>query len=152
MMSRYRLREDVTGKVMTDNLQYVFVELPKCVKREEDAKTVIDRFFYSLFNMSRMDHVPPGWDKDEIIKLLFDSAIIANFTPRERTKYIHDMTTQRDYENQLIFAAQKGLEKGYAKGKAEGKAEIASNMKRLGMPIETISLATGLSMEEISEL
>ena len=75
-----------------------------------------------------------------------------SFAPQERTKYIHDMTTQRDYENQLIFAAQKGLEKGYAKGKAEGKAEIASNMKRLGMPIETISLATGLSMEEISEL
>ncbi len=51
--------------------------------------------------MSRMNAIPDGWEKEEIIKLLFSSAEIANYTAQERNKYIHDMTTKRDIENQL---------------------------------------------------
>lgn len=148
IMYRYRLREDSSGKVMSDSLQYVFIELPRCASSEEEAKSVIDRFFYSLFNMSRMDRIPTGWDEDEIIKLLFDSANIATFTPQERAKYIHDMTTQRDFENQLVYAAQKGMEKGMEKGMVKvAKAMLAENL-----PLDTISRCTGLSAEEIKAL
>ena len=165
IMYRYRLREDKSGKVMSDNLQYVFIELPHCASSEEEAKSVIDRFFYSLFNMSRMDRIPAGWDEDEIIRLLFDSANIATFTPQERAKYIHDMTTQRDFENQLVYAAQKGMEKGMekgmakgldigrAEGKAESKAEVAKAMlAEKNIPLATISRCTGLSADEIMAL
>lgn len=156
-MYRYRLREDKSGKVMSDNLQYVFIELPHCASSEEEAKSVIDRFFYSLFNMSRMDRIPAGWDEDEIIRLLFDSANIATFTPQERAKYIHDMTTQRDFENQLVYAAQKGMAKGLdigrAEGKAESKAEVAKAMlAEKNIPLDTISRCTGLSADEIMAL
>lgn len=61
--------------------------------------------------MSRMNAIPDGWEKEEIIKLLFSSAEIANYTAQERNKYIHDMTTKRDIENQLVYAAEKGIEK-----------------------------------------
>ena len=41
---------------------------------------------------------------------------------------------------------------GEAKGKAEGQRQIAANLKNQGVNIETITLCTGLSVEEINEL
>lgn len=43
----------------------------------------------------------------------------------------------------------KGLVEGREEGRAKEKSEIARNMKRFGMPIEQISLITGLSKDEI---
>ena len=49
-----------------------------------------------------------------------------------------------------------GLEKGEAigleKGKKLEKLETARNLKSLGVPIETIATATGLSTDEINSL
>ncbi len=51
---------------------------------------------------------------------------------------------------------EKGMEKGMYKGRAEGKQEekrsIALNFKKLGVNVEQIALATGLSIEEIEKL
>ena len=47
---------------------------------------------------------------------------------------------------------EKGLEKGLEKGRAEERLQIARNMKRLGMPMEAIAGATGLTAEEINAL
>ncbi len=54
---------------------------------------------------------------------LFDSLEIAKFAPKERTKYINDMTTERDIKNQIDYARKEGEAKGKAEGKAEGIAE-----------------------------
>ena len=51
---------------------------------------------------------------------------------------------------------EEGLNKGLAKGKEEGAREAnlnnARNLKKLGVAIEIISQATGLSKEEIEKL
>jgi len=56
----------------------------------------------------------------------------------------------------LAEGLAEGMAKGMAKGLAEGRAkrdkEIASNMKRLGMPVSQIMQITGLSEKEIEEL
>ena len=47
---------------------------------------------------------------------------------------------------------EKGIEKGLEKGRAEERLQIARNMKQLGMPMEAIAGATGLTAEEINAL
>lgn len=51
---------------------------------------------------------------------------------------------------------EEGLNKGLAKGKEEGVREAnlnnARNLKKLGVAIDIISQATGLSKEEIEKL
>ena len=54
--------------------------------------------------------------KEEIFKRLFKTAEIANFTPEERIKYENDMTTERDIQNYISYAREKGLEEGMEKG------------------------------------
>ena len=71
-------------------------------------------------------------------------------------------------KNSLDNAEEKGVAKGLAKGLAEGRAEglakgraegeqnkaveIAAKLLEMGMPIDSIINATGLSVEEIQKL
>ena len=45
-----------------------------------------------------------------------------------------------------------GFRDGQEKGEAKGKMETAKNLIRLGVDIDTISKATGLTEEEVSAL
>ena len=66
------------------------------------------------------------------------------------------MQTARDTYNQLEYAKKKGreegLQKGLEKGLKQGRREIAVNLLRINLPIQTICEATGLSAEEITKL
>jgi predicted transposase YdaD len=46
----------------------------------------------------------------------------------------------------------EGLAEGEARGLAEGRLETARKMKALGLPIDTIAAATGLSPKEIKDI
>lgn len=109
-----------------------------------------------------MEHLTerPAELKQEIFKLLFDSAEIATITPDEKARYEKDMTTERDRHNQLVFAEAKGREKGLEQGRAEGRAEgarekaeeTARALLKLGIQPGIITEATGLSPEEVQKL
>lgn len=88
-----------------------------------------------------MEHLTerPAEMKQEIFKLLFDSAEIATFTPDEKIRYEKDMTTERDRYNQLVYAEVKGIEKGLEKGRAEERSRIVEAMRRQGIPNEVIA-------------
>ena len=47
---------------------------------------------------------------------------------------------------------EEGFEKGETKGSEKSKLEIAKNLKRKGMDIDTIAEVTGVSKEEIEKL
>ena len=72
-------------------------------------------------------------------------------------KYINPHT---DFGRDIVNAIRTAEKKKYAEGRAEGRAEgekeakekIASNLLALGVPIETIIQASGLSEEEIKNI
>ena len=65
-----------------------------------------------------------------------------------------------DFDRDIVNAIRTAEKKKYAEGRAEGRAEgekkakekIASNLLALGVPIETIMQASGLSEEEIKNI
>ena len=128
---------------MTERVQYIFLELPNCKDEPRRDAPVVDKICWALHNMPSFED-RPGVLEEEIFRLLFESAEIATFTPEEKIKYEHDMTTERDIRNQIRFAEKTG-----AKQKA---IEIARQMLAERIPIETIARCTGLSAEEISAL
>ena len=73
-----------------------------------------------------------------------------------RLKHTKDMTTQRDIANQFAFAEKKGMEKGIEQGIEQGaeqeRINNARNFLHLGVAVDIISKATGLSEEEILAL
>ena len=70
----------------------------------------------------------------------------------DKKKYISNMQTARDTYNQLEYAKKKGREEGREEGIEKRSREIAVNLLRINLPVQTICEATGLSAEEITKL
>ena len=70
----------------------------------------------------------------------------------DKKKYISNMQTARDTYNQLEYAKKKGREEGREEGIEKRSREIAVNLLRINLPIQTICEATGLTEEEVAGL
>ena len=156
---RYWLREGTTGETMTDKLKFVFVEVAKFNKTEDELTTDLDKWLYMLKNLSDLLERPAAL-RDKIFKRIFDVSEISSLDDEDKKNYINNMQTARDTYNQLEYAKKKGreegLQAGIEKGREEGvekrSREIAVNLLRINLPIQTICEATGLSAEEITKL
>ena len=84
----------------------------------------------------------------------------ARYTPKELLDYEDSLKVYRDLKNVIDTAEMKGQRKGIEIGQKQGieigelKAtkRIASSMKAQGFPLESISKALGLSIEDIEKL
>lgn len=97
-------------------------------------------------------------------KLTYIYVEIPKFDNQERKQYEDSVNAYRDIVNAIRTAEKKKFAEGMAKGKAEGIAEgmakgekaakvkIAANLLSLGVPMETIIQASGLSEEEIKNM
>ena len=164
---RYRLMEATSKKLMTDKLEFVFVEVEKFDKGEDELETDLDKWLYLLKNMSNLLERPERL-RDRIFTKLFDVAELAQLDDEDRTNYIKAMNTERDTYNQIEYARETGREEGREEGHKVGKEEglkvgreegakqksfdIAKRMLEKGIDIETISELTCLTEKEISEL
>ena len=164
---RYRLMEATSKKLMTDKLEFVFVEVEKFDKGEDELEADLDKWLYLLKNMSSLLERPERL-RDRIFTKLFDVAELAQLDDEDRTNYIKAMNTERDTYNQIEYARETGREEGLKEGHKEGKEEglkegrekgakqnscdIAKRMLEKGIDIETISELTGLTAEEVFRL
>ena len=126
---RYLLRESQSGELMTQRIQYVFLELPNALARAlTPSASILDNICYAFHEMEHLTERPAEL-KQEIFKLLFDSAELSTFTPDERAKYQLDMTTARDIQNQIVYARDKGREEG----REETLLLIEEQLRKRGM-------------------
>ncbi|MES2454266.1 MAG: hypothetical protein V4594_01945, partial [Bacteroidota bacterium] len=71
-----------------------------------------------------------------------------NLSKEEQEMYDQDLKRKRDNE----AARVNSVEEGRAKGRYEQALEIAAELKKRNIPLEIISEATKLSIEELDEL
>ena len=116
---RYRLLEATSKKLMTDKLEFVFVEVEKFDKGEDELETDLDKWLYLLKNMSNLLERPERL-RDRIFTKLFDVAELAQLDDEDRIKYIKAMNTERDTYNQIEYARETGREEGLKEGREEG--------------------------------
>ena len=72
---------------------------------------------------------------------MFSSADLHNFAEEDKIKYQNDMTTERDIQNQIDFARDKGFEQGLEQGREEERVKIIKALKEQGVPEEIITKA-----------
>ena len=72
--------------------------------------------------------------------------------PQELRLYEDSVNAYRDIVNAIKTAEKKKYAEGKAEGRTEGKIEVAQRLLDMGMPIDDIVMATGLTSEEISAL
>ena len=148
---RYQLLETTTLKRMTDKLEFVFVEVAKFNKSEDELETDLDKWLYLLKNMSTLLERPAAL-RDRVFGRLFDVAEYARLDDEERKNYVEAMNTARDTYNQIAYAHETGHKEGREEGREEKAYEIARKMIAKGLDVDTIAELTGLTKEEILTL
>lgn len=158
-----KLMETTTHEVFYDKLNFVYLEMPKFHKTEQELESLFDKWMFVIKNLARLMERPAAL-QERVFNRLFEAAEIAKFSPEKLYAYEESLKVYRDWNNVIDTAIQKGEAigeaKGREKGRAEGRAEgewikakaIALNLKNAGLSIEEIATATGLSADEVSSL
>ena len=152
VLFRYDLRERTTCELMTDRIQYIFLELPNC-RTVSAGSSVLEKFCYALHNLENLPDKPEGFE-GELFRLLFETAEIATFTPQEKIRLENDMRTERDLRNQIAYARESGVEEGLARGREEGREEerarLLAELRKQGIPDDVLDRAVGATKNEVS--
>ena len=143
---------DVEDKhVFYDKLTYVYLEMPKFSKTEDELVSMYDKWLFVLKNLTRLMERPAAL-QERVFTRFFEQAEIARFTPDESRIYEESLKQYRDLRNVVSFAERRGREEGRAEGIEETNRENARKMKELGSTVDFISQVTGLSIEVIESL
>ena len=120
-------------------------------KNEDEIKKNLYMIMLDL-DKKELENMP----KDKIVDKYITNVTIVNDDP-EFQKYMSEEEDKRKIQNSLLSEAKEegisqGISQGYTSGINDGIKQTAKNLLSMNMPIEDISKATGLSIEEIKKI
>ena len=152
--------------VFYEKLTLIYLEMPKLNNVRLDLSTMRGKWLYALHILSNYDYQPKEL-REGVFEKLFRQAELAQFTPEQDLAYERSQKVYWDTYNEIngakIIGHQEGLaegkelglaegkELGLAEGKLEALKETARNLLSMGMDMEKVLLATGLSKEELDQ-
>ncbi len=156
-----------TKEVFSDKIRLIYLQLPYFNKEADECENDFERWIYVLKNMETINRLP--WTaKSAVFKRLEEIAEVRALTKEEQMQYDHALKVYRDNYNTFQGAIEEGMKEGREKGLKEGREkgikegrekgradktkEVAQNMKKMGMSIEQIAQACGISVEEAEKL
>ncbi len=131
------------GKTFYDKLTFIYLEMPNFNNTESQLLTRLDKWLYFIKHLEDFQTIPSIL-ADDVFNQAFEKAEIAKFGQIELANYENSLKIYRDLKSVIDTA--------FFDGKLEGKLETAKSLKKIGVSIETIIEATGLSKEEIELL
>jgi predicted transposase/invertase (TIGR01784 family) len=160
--SCFHIREDTENIILTDALEIHFLDMVKYRKQTglDLRKMPLNRWL-TWFNRGRSPKPLAEVVKmeaatqrsellEEIIKM--DPAIQA--AEKRLSELVEDEETQRAiWRRQMAITDYKcAIDYARDEGRADSQTEIARNLKKMGLSVDQISQATGLSPETIEQL
>ncbi|MCP5054239.1 MAG: Rpn family recombination-promoting nuclease/putative transposase [bacterium] len=145
-ISSVRLK-DQYGQTFYEHLNYIFIEMPRFTRTEEQLESQLDKWLYFLEHLESFAEIPDMLSEDIFLKG-FDIARIEHLNEKERAEYQRSLTLYR--ESRADSGAS--FEEGEEYGTITEKYNIARRMKKRGADIEFIMEITHLSTREIENL
>ena len=164
VVNKFKLRDE-SGREYSDDLELIFVELPKFTKKESELHDLLDKWCYFLRHAQNLHSVPSVLAQEQAIDHAFFIANRASLSAEElelqerREMYIQDQRgmLEKALQDGAAIGEARGIEMGKTLGLAEGaqqKAlEAAKNLKALGsLSNAQIAAALGLTEDAVAEL
>lgn len=142
LITHVGLMDTKTHEIISDKEHYTFIQLPEFKKTEGECITDFDKWIYLLKNMNKMERMPFIKSPNDIFSRFEKVSKVSSLNERERELYEADLKFTRDFTAQLKFANKQGRD--------ERNWEIARNLKKMGVDIQTISSATGLNINDLN--
>ena len=154
MIHEIKLKDVEDNHVFYDKLTFVYLEMPKFNKSEDELETMFDKWMFALSNLARLLERPKAL-QERIFSRLFEQAEVARFTPQERNEYV---ASKKEYWDSYSVVTTS-----YNKGRAEGreeerrrnvqeKLESARTLKANDVPLDVIVKSLHLTDDEAATL
>lgn len=148
--------KDQYGNIFSDKLSLIYFQMPKFTKTEQQLVTNLDKWLFYIKNLKDLDVIPQVFQGNPIFEKAFQKAQLANMNRDEWMSYETSLKTYRDNlatEKALLNQGiEIGMEQGIEIGEDKKALEIATNLRQLGMALEAIAQATGLSVTQLQQL
>ena len=145
VVSKYKLIEKDKLIEYNDDIELVFVELPKFKKSVDKLNDIKDQWIYFIQNAGSLEYIPQNLDKE--IQKALNYVNEANLSKDE----LEAQHKRKEFISIQRLALMKADKDGFEKGLEQGILNVAKNLLDV-LDDETISLKTGLSIEIISSL
>ena len=147
----YKLKDE-TGKEYIKNLYIYEINMDYYRELWYNEKEEVEESKYLVMLDLDIKELKKFAQKEKVVEEYMDKLERLNKNP-EFYQYMTQEEDERKINNSRMYEAeQKGLVNGLKQGIEQNKIETATNFKNLGIDIETISKATGLSKEQIEKL
>lgn len=151
--------KDQDCQVFYDKLTFIYLELPKFTKTEQQLQSKFDKWMFVLKHLANLQNRPTAL-KEKVFKKLFEAAEIAKFSPKEKQQYEDSLKYYRDIKNVVDTSKEEGREEGREEGKLEGlkqgkdekSMEVVKQGLKEGLSVAMLSKLTGLSEDTIREI
>jgi predicted transposase/invertase (TIGR01784 family) len=143
LISHYQLKEKDELTTYSEDIELVFVELPKFKKNPQELVTLTDKWLYFLKQAETLDRIPSQLHHPPILSQAFEIAELANLSREELDLFERKQLFLQDSRNAILKARQQGEER-----KAQ---EIAMALLDV-LDMDMISQKTGLTIAQIQKL
>ena len=159
LISHFKLLEKKQFIEYSDDIELIFIELPKFNKTEAELATIQDKWLYFIKNAGDLDYVPHNLEQE--LEKAFSIANEANLSAEElelqhkKRDWIYiqkssiGLATKTGLKQGLEEGLEQGLEKGLEQGEWNAKVTMIINAHQLGLPTKTISEVTGVDEDKI---
>ena len=145
------------------DFSFTFLELPKFNRNINNLETIIEKwaYFFKHAETTSEHDVQKIIEGDDIMERVYEELNRFSWNEEELLTYDQSEKYYNSYLATIEYGIEKGREEGREEGKKEGREEgieigfeksklaIAQNMLKAGIDEKTISLVTGLSLEQI---
>jgi len=138
-----KLKDVEDNHVFYEKLTFVYLEMPKFNKTEDELETMFDKWMFVLRNLSRLLERPKAL-QDRVFQKLFEQAEIAKYSDAERRLYEASQKEYWDYSSTLKTAERKGIQKE--------KIDTIHRLHAMGLSVEQIAQGTDVEIEEVKKL
>lgn len=139
------------NQVFYDKLTFVYIEMPKFQKKEEELDNEFDKWLYFIKNLEDFEYIPARL-KNKIFEKAFRIAEIAQFKPDQIEAYESSLKYYRDMKNVVDTSFQDGEISGEKTGQKNAEIRIGKNLISEGFEDSLVVKLSGLSFEEVRKL
>ncbi len=150
-LTRIQLLNTQTYQQELKDLEFNFIELPKFRKKEEEVKTILEKWLFFLKHADELDVIPDSADT-VALRHAYDIADQFGWSKEELEVYDYWGIKEQDERGAVQYAWNAGKRKGEREGERKGRLETARRMLADGLERTLIGNYTGLSAEEIAAL
>ena len=167
-LTKVQLCDVDTKDIFYDKLTYIYIEMPKFKKSEQELVNHLEKWLFFLNNIEDLSSLPKTFKDDEILENAFDVAEFLALDEDKRFSYQRDLKARLDYKNVMDYAKEmatekglqlglekglkQGIKQGIEKGKKEGKEEANLKnalimIKDFGLDPKDVSVKLDISLE-----